>query len=150
MHHSLFMCITNTLAGPNAYFQEHPNHSGIPVLSTLQMCTTACRQLAYGSTSNQCDEYLHVTYTTEREYVNKVCHGFVEVFNINICEGPPLRHHQCPIHDEFARENSRISWYVGKHSLYTLDSEILLERVERCIHERLQGNTFDFDPRSSY
>ncbi|XP_047951342.1 uncharacterized protein LOC125196764 [Salvia hispanica] len=67
MSRDLFLRIVHTLEGHDEYFQYREDGIGRPGLTPLQKCTVAIRQLAYGTTSDVFDEYLHVGETTGRE-----------------------------------------------------------------------------------
>ncbi|XP_047972832.1 uncharacterized protein LOC125215455 [Salvia hispanica] len=70
------------------YFAENPRWGpnyredgiGRPGLTPLQKCTVAIRQLAYGTTADMFNEYLHVGDTTGRECLKKFCKLVVEAF----------------------------------------------------------------------
>ncbi|XP_047979171.1 uncharacterized protein LOC125221083 [Salvia hispanica] len=59
------------------YFQEWEDAAHIKGLSPMTKCTVALRQLAYGTTADMFDEYLHVEDTTSRECLGVliVCTG---------------------------------------------------------------------------
>ena len=67
MSRDLFLRIVHTLEGRDEYFQYREDGIGRPGLTPLQKCTVAIRQLAYGTTTDMFDEYLHVGETTGRE-----------------------------------------------------------------------------------
>ncbi|XP_047978831.1 uncharacterized protein LOC125220727 [Salvia hispanica] len=80
MSRDLFLRIVHTLEGRDEYFQYREDGIGRPGLTALQKCTVASRQLAYGSTADMFDEYLHVEDTTGRECLKKFCKLVVEAF----------------------------------------------------------------------
>ena len=67
MSRDLFLRIVHTLEGRDEYFLYQEDEIGRPGLTPLQKCTVAIRQLAYGTTADMFDEYLHVGDTTGRE-----------------------------------------------------------------------------------
>ncbi|XP_047961558.1 uncharacterized protein LOC125206332 [Salvia hispanica] len=60
MSRDLFLCIVHTVEGRDEYFQYREDDIDRPRVTSLQKCTVAIRQLAYGTTSDMFDEYLHV------------------------------------------------------------------------------------------
>ncbi|XP_047978547.1 uncharacterized protein LOC125220419 [Salvia hispanica] len=70
------------------YFAEQPrwgpmfreDNIGRLGLTPLQKCTVAIRQLAYGTTEDMFDEYLHVGETTVRDCLKNFFRGVVEAF----------------------------------------------------------------------
>ncbi|XP_047965230.1 uncharacterized protein LOC125209688 [Salvia hispanica] len=80
MSRDLFLRIVHTLEGRDEYFQYREDEIGRPGLTPLQKCTVAIRQLAYGTTADMFNEYLHVGDTTGRECLKKFCKLVVEAF----------------------------------------------------------------------
>ncbi|XP_047954116.1 uncharacterized protein LOC125200523 [Salvia hispanica] len=80
MSRDLFLHIVHTLEGRDEYFQYREDGIGRPGLTSLQKCTVAIRQLAYDTTTDMFDEYLHVGETTGRECLKKFCKLVVEAF----------------------------------------------------------------------
>ncbi|XP_047942798.1 uncharacterized protein LOC125189578 [Salvia hispanica] len=81
MSRDLFLSIVHTLEGRDEYFQYREDGIGRPGLTPLQKCTfVVIRQLAYGTTTDMFDEYLHVGDTTGRECLKKFCKLVVETF----------------------------------------------------------------------
>ncbi|XP_047942593.1 uncharacterized protein LOC125189351 [Salvia hispanica] len=76
----LFLRIVHTLEGRDEYFQYREDGIGRPGLTSLHKCTVAICQLAYGTTADMFDEYLHVGETTGRECLKTFCKLIVEVF----------------------------------------------------------------------
>ncbi|XP_047942812.1 uncharacterized protein LOC125189593 [Salvia hispanica] len=62
------------------YFTYREDGISRPELTSVQKCTVACWQLAYGTTADMFDEYLHVGETTGRECLKTFCKGIVEAF----------------------------------------------------------------------
>ncbi|XP_047979207.1 uncharacterized protein LOC125221126 [Salvia hispanica] len=80
MSRDLFLRIVHTLEGRDEYFQYREYGIGRLGLTPLQKCTVAIRQLAYGTTTDMFNEYLHVRETTGRECLKNFCKGVVETF----------------------------------------------------------------------
>ena len=57
----------HTLTQRNVFFKQRVDATGRVGLSPIQKCTATLRQLAYGTTSDACDEYLKVAESTARE-----------------------------------------------------------------------------------
>ena len=70
----------HTLEGRDEYFQYREDEIGRPGLTPLQKCTVETRQLAYGTTTDMFDEYLHVGETTGPECLKTFCKLVVEAF----------------------------------------------------------------------
>ena len=62
------------------YFQQRQDAAHRIDLSPLTKCTFALRQLAYGTTVDMFDEYLHVEDTTGWEWLAKFCEGVTDAF----------------------------------------------------------------------
>ncbi|XP_076944613.1 protein ANTAGONIST OF LIKE HETEROCHROMATIN PROTEIN 1-like [Bidens hawaiensis] len=62
------------------YFTQRYDDVGVKGLSPIQKCTSAIRQLAYGASADQCDEYIRIGESTSIECLHKFCRSVVEVF----------------------------------------------------------------------
>ena len=60
MRLDLFLRIVQTLEGRDEYFQYRTDDIVRPGLTPLQKCMVAIRQVAYGTTTDMFDKYLHV------------------------------------------------------------------------------------------
>ncbi|XP_047948791.1 uncharacterized protein LOC125194576 [Salvia hispanica] len=89
MSRDLFLLIVHTLEGRDEYFRYWEDGIGGPGLKP-QKCTVAIRQLAYGTTTDMFDEYLHVGDTTGRECLKKFCKIVVEALATHICDARVL------------------------------------------------------------
>ncbi|XP_047949283.1 uncharacterized protein LOC125195131 [Salvia hispanica] len=65
MRRDLFVSIVQTLEARDEYFQYREEGICRPGLTPLQKCTVVLRQLAYDTTADMFDEYLHVGPTAE-------------------------------------------------------------------------------------
>ncbi|XP_021980065.1 uncharacterized protein LOC110876196 [Helianthus annuus] len=73
MRRRLFLRIADDLAQSDPFFTLRYDARGHRGFTTLQKCTTAIRQLAYGTTPNSLDEYLRMPERTSRECLYKFC-----------------------------------------------------------------------------
>ncbi|XP_076943458.1 uncharacterized protein LOC143613706 [Bidens hawaiensis] len=81
----LFNHIVKEISKPGScqhfkYFTQRYNAVGVKGLSPIQKCTSAIRQLAYGASADQCDEYIRIGESTSIECLHKFCRSIVEVF----------------------------------------------------------------------
>ncbi|KAJ9547806.1 hypothetical protein OSB04_020349 [Centaurea solstitialis] len=65
---------------PVEYFKQHWDARGVKGFSVLQKCTSAIRQLAYGSASDASDEYLRMSETTSRDCLENFCKGIIYLY----------------------------------------------------------------------
>ncbi|KAJ9560431.1 hypothetical protein OSB04_005591 [Centaurea solstitialis] len=68
----------------NDYFSDNPvwthDARGVKGFSPLQKCTSAIRQLAYGTAADATDEYLQMSETTSRECFTNFCEGIIHLY----------------------------------------------------------------------
>jgi hypothetical protein len=67
MSRRLFLKIVKDMDSNLIYFQQKSDARGKLGFTPLQKCTSAMRQLAYGSTADSWDEYLKVSDKTSRD-----------------------------------------------------------------------------------
>ncbi|XP_047979010.1 uncharacterized protein LOC125220926 [Salvia hispanica] len=113
MSRDLFLRIVHMLEGRDEYFQYREDGIGRPGLTPLQKCTVAIRQLAYGTTADMFDEYLHVGDTTGRECLKKFCKLVVEAFGDTYLRRPIPD--DCQSSDADARDGARLSGMLVEH-----------------------------------
>ncbi|XP_047978573.1 uncharacterized protein LOC125220448 [Salvia hispanica] len=81
------------------YLTEEPweNASGRPGHSSIQKCTAAIRQLAYGGAADMFDEYLHIgeSETTARECLQHFCRAVIHIFGDTYLRKPTPDDCQC-------------------------------------------------------
>ncbi|XP_010666752.1 uncharacterized protein LOC104883881 [Beta vulgaris subsp. vulgaris] len=81
MRKEVFLRIANALAATDSFFKQRQDSTGRLGASTLQKCTAAIRQLAYGTLADQVDEYVNLGGSTAREcltqFVNEVTAQFL-------------------------------------------------------------------------
>ncbi|KAJ9567906.1 hypothetical protein OSB04_003872 [Centaurea solstitialis] len=75
MSRRLFVRIVSDLEREFEYFKQQWDARGVKGFSPLQKCTSAIRQLAYGTASDSMDEYLRMGETTSRECLNFLSRG---------------------------------------------------------------------------
>ncbi|XP_047961970.1 protein ALP1-like [Salvia hispanica] len=80
MRRNVFLRIVNAVVAHDAYFMQTFDAVGRQSISTLQKCTSALRQLAYGTAADMFDEYLHVSEHTGRACLAKFCRAVIEAF----------------------------------------------------------------------
>ncbi|XP_042006264.1 protein ALP1-like [Salvia splendens] len=80
MSRYLFLSIVRTLSSRDEFFTFREDGIGKPGLTPLQKCTVALRQLAYGTTADLFDEYLHCGDSTGRDCLKRFCRGIVEAY----------------------------------------------------------------------
>jgi hypothetical protein len=56
--------------------------------SSLQMCTTALRMLAYGAPGDSQDDYIHMAKSTAMECMSRFCRAVVSVFRSDYLRTP--------------------------------------------------------------
>ncbi|XP_022013724.1 uncharacterized protein LOC110913185 [Helianthus annuus] len=61
--------------------EDDSSESVITGFTTLQKCTAAIRQLAYGTVPDALDEYLQMSARTTRECLYRFCHNVVELYS---------------------------------------------------------------------
>ncbi|KAI3736104.1 hypothetical protein L6452_15637 [Arctium lappa] len=80
MNKELFNRIVASLPNHSDYFKCKDDALGNKGLSPLHKCTAAIRQLAYGLSADQNDEYVRIGETTSIECLKKFCRGIIEIF----------------------------------------------------------------------
>ncbi|XP_022008224.2 uncharacterized protein LOC110907570 [Helianthus annuus] len=77
----LFTRIANDLAGLDPFFMQRPDARNYEGFTTLQKCTAAIRQLAYGTVADALDEYLQMSARTTRECLYRFFHNVVKLYS---------------------------------------------------------------------
>ena len=90
MRRKLFLSIVLTLEARDEYFLYREDGIGRPRLTPLQRCTVVLWQLAYGTTADMFDKYLHVGETTSRDCLKNFCRGVVEAFSNTYLRKPTV------------------------------------------------------------
>ena len=80
MNKPLFLYIVNRLSTEVDYFQQREDAAGRSSLSSLQKCTAATRQLAYGAPADAIDEYVRLGETTSRKCLHQFTAGIIQLF----------------------------------------------------------------------
>jgi hypothetical protein len=81
MRRPLFLKIVETLSGWSEYFTLRPDALNRPGFSPIHKCIVAIRQLAYGGSADQLDEYLKMGESTGVECLKKFVKGVIEVYS---------------------------------------------------------------------
>ncbi|XP_035844543.1 uncharacterized protein LOC110933945 [Helianthus annuus] len=84
MSRRLFTRIADDLAGLDPFFTQRPDARNYEGFTTLQKCTAAIRQLAYGTVADALDEYLQMSARTSRECLYQFCHNVVKLYSKKI------------------------------------------------------------------
>ncbi|XP_010693562.2 uncharacterized protein LOC104906494 [Beta vulgaris subsp. vulgaris] len=88
MRKEVFLRITNALAASDSFFRPSEDSTGRLGASTLQKCTAAIRQLAYGTSADQVDEYLKLGASTARECLTHFVNGVTAQFSNDYLRRP--------------------------------------------------------------
>ncbi|KAJ9538425.1 hypothetical protein OSB04_031158 [Centaurea solstitialis] len=80
MSRRLFLRIVADLERELDYFKQHWDARGVKGFSLLQKCTSAIRQLAYGSAADATDEYLRMSETTSRDCLENFCKCIIHLY----------------------------------------------------------------------
>jgi hypothetical protein len=79
----------------SSYFIERYNATDRAGLTTLQKCTAALHQLAYGMTIDTIYEYLKLGKTTALECLKCYCLDIIECFGDEFLRLPTITNTQC-------------------------------------------------------
>ena len=77
MPKELFLRIVGDLEMNYSYFQTSYDARGRQSFTSLQRCTSAIRQLAYGDVPDSLDEYLQMSERVSRESLSNFCDGVI-------------------------------------------------------------------------
>ncbi|XP_074314443.1 uncharacterized protein LOC141649657 [Silene latifolia] len=80
MHKHLFMRIVNALSANDRFFQQRAGGNGRPSFSPLQRYTVTLRVLAYSTSTDSVDEYLHISHTSVRDSLKLFVEGVINCF----------------------------------------------------------------------
>ncbi|KAJ9552372.1 hypothetical protein OSB04_016417 [Centaurea solstitialis] len=80
MSRRLFVRIVSDLEREFDCFKQQWDARGVKGFSPLQKCTSAIRQLAYGTSSDSMDEYLRMGETTSRDCLKNFCQGIIKLY----------------------------------------------------------------------
>ncbi|XP_022029646.1 uncharacterized protein LOC110930613 [Helianthus annuus] len=81
MSRRLFTQIADDLVRVDPFFTQEPDARNYEGFTTLQKCTAAIRQLAYGTVADALDEYLQMSAKTTRECLYRICHNVVKLYS---------------------------------------------------------------------
>jgi hypothetical protein len=87
---TLFLSIMHKLSETSPYFCERYGTTAHAGLTTLQKCTAALRQLAYGIAADTIDEYLKLGKTTTLECLEYYGSGIIECFGDEFLRHPTI------------------------------------------------------------
>nr|XP_043630448.1 uncharacterized protein LOC122601775 [Erigeron canadensis] len=80
MSRRLFVKIASDLENNFSYFQRKIDARGKWGFSALQRCTSAVRQLGYGSNPDGLDDYLNMSERSSRDTLNAFCDGVIKLY----------------------------------------------------------------------
>lgn len=80
MSRELFVRIVQDVKAANSYFVQRADATGKLGLTSLQKCTAAMRQLAYGCPADAVDEYLRLSESTARNCLLEFCRTIVRIY----------------------------------------------------------------------
>ncbi|XP_047964768.1 uncharacterized protein LOC125209206 [Salvia hispanica] len=80
MHRALFMHIVGALEKRYEFFRVREDAAGKLGHTSIQKCTAAIRQLAYGGPTDMFDEYLHIGEFSAVECLLNFCAGVRSIF----------------------------------------------------------------------
>lgn len=84
----LFMKIVKDVSAANLNFVQRPDATGKLGLTTLQKCTAAIRQLAYGTPADAMDEYCRMSESTARNCMMEFCRTIVDIYGNEYLRSP--------------------------------------------------------------
>ncbi|KAJ9563690.1 hypothetical protein OSB04_008850 [Centaurea solstitialis] len=88
MTRRLFLKIVEDLEREYEFFRWTHDARGVKGFSPLQKCTSAIRQLAYGTAADATDEYLQMSETTSRECFTNFCEAWRGQYHRGDHQGP--------------------------------------------------------------
>ncbi|GJV36400.1 hypothetical protein Tco_1408877 [Tanacetum coccineum] len=90
MSRTLFTCIVEEVTLHCAFFREKEDCTGKLGISPLMKCTSAIRQLAYGTVPDALDEYLQMGHATSRQSLKHFCRSIVHIFGPEFLRKPTI------------------------------------------------------------
>ena len=81
MSRRLFLRIANDLANHDQFFTQRSDARGRIGFTTLQKCTSAMRQIGYGTSHDAWDEYLRMSARTSRECLYRFADGVIKLYS---------------------------------------------------------------------
>ncbi|XP_002439253.2 uncharacterized protein LOC8075096 [Sorghum bicolor] len=91
MRRPLFEKIVEALSGWSEYFTLRLDALNRPGFSPIHKCTVAIRQLAYGGSADQLDEYLKIGESTGVECLKMFAKGIIEVYGQEYLRRPTVQ-----------------------------------------------------------
>ena len=91
MRRPLFLKIVEALSGWSDYFTVRLDALNRPGFSPVHKCTVAIRQLAYGGSADQLDEYLKMGESTSVECLKKFVQGVIAVYGEEYLRRPTVQ-----------------------------------------------------------
>ena len=88
MRKELFLKIVGDMESNFEYFKRKFDSRGRIGFSSLQKCTSAIRQLAYGTNPDSLDEYLNMSERVSRDSLNFFCDGIIKLYRREFLRRP--------------------------------------------------------------
>lgn len=80
MSRKVFTKIVTDIETANLYFVQKPDAAGKMGLTSLQKCTAAVRQLAYGMPADAIDEYVRMAESTSLKSLEEFCKTIIRIY----------------------------------------------------------------------
>ncbi|GJY59863.1 ALP1-like protein [Tanacetum coccineum] len=90
MSRTLFTGIVEEVTLHCAFFREKEDCTGKLGISPLMKCTSAIRQLAYGTVPDALDEYLQMGHATSRQSLEHFCRSIIQIFGPEYLRKPTI------------------------------------------------------------
>ncbi|KAK8956787.1 hypothetical protein KSP39_PZI000415 [Platanthera zijinensis] len=88
MRKNLFLCIVTEVQEHDNFFFQKKDDVGKPGLSTIQKITAAFRMLAYGTSADNCDEYIRIGESTVIQCLKRFCRAIVQLYKDEYLRSP--------------------------------------------------------------
>ncbi|KAE9020623.1 hypothetical protein PR003_g13160 [Phytophthora rubi] len=126
MRRPLYLKVVRAVEEHDTYFQQRRDATGKLGLSSLQKCTAAIRQLAYGMPADAVDEYVRIGESTAIKCLLRFCDAIIEVFGDEYLRAPSEEDVQrlLAMHGERGFDGQ----YKGKEAMPTIVLEAVVSR----------------------
>nr|XP_043611942.1 uncharacterized protein LOC122583623 [Erigeron canadensis] len=137
MSRRLFVKIASDLENNFSFFQRKIDARGKWGFSALQRCTSAVRQLGYGSNPDSLDDYLNMSERSSRDTLNAFCDGVIKLYRHEYLRRPTLPVFLVDgIYPRYAMFVKTISHPTGEKRIrYAKAQEAARKDVERAFDE---------------
>nr|XP_043615960.1 uncharacterized protein LOC122587861 [Erigeron canadensis] len=118
MSRQLFVKIATDLESNFEYFQRRVDGRGKMGFSALQRCTSAVRQLGYGSNPDSLDDYLNMSERSSRDTLNAFSYGVIRLYRHEYLRRPTRNDMQW-LFDHHASYHGFLGMLVAWRGQYT-------------------------------